>query len=153
MLARRRTILGSGSAGGSAHGFEAVNVTPMIDVVMCLIVFYLLVGNLAATSRPVVDLPRAAADEARSPDDPIVLTLDRVDGGGVRVLLGAEEVAAGSVENELVAARAAHPGAALEIRAARSLGFGAVGPALDAAQRAGFAGVRLVASGAAGDAR
>ena len=147
MLSRRRTI--SGSWGGAAHGFEAVNVTPMIDVVMCLIVFYLLVGNLAATSRPPVDLPRKDAGAAPAPDDPIVLTVDRDESGGARLLLGAGEIAPGSLENELAAARAAHPRAALEVRAARTLAYGAVRPALEAARRAGFAGVRLVAAGGA----
>ncbi|MDX9911621.1 MAG: biopolymer transporter ExbD [Phycisphaerales bacterium] len=148
MLARR-TITGSGSAGGSSHGFEAVNVTPMIDVVMCLIVFYLLVGNLAATSRPPVDLPREEMDEALAPDDPIVLTLDRATDGAARLLLGADEIVAASLENELIAARTAHPQAALEVRAARTLSYGSVRPALEAARRAGFAGVRLVAAGGA----
>ncbi|MDF1869704.1 MAG: biopolymer transporter ExbD, partial [Phycisphaerales bacterium] len=41
---RARSILGK--QGGNSGG-GGVNVTPMIDVVMCLIVFYLMVGQLA----------------------------------------------------------------------------------------------------------
>ena len=38
--------------------FGKINVTPMIDVVMCLIVFYLIVGRLAADQRSGMRLPR-----------------------------------------------------------------------------------------------
>ena len=38
---------------------DKINVTPLIDVVMVLIVFYLIVGKLATDSAARVELPRA----------------------------------------------------------------------------------------------
>lgn len=50
------------TTNGSAHP----NLTPMIDVVMCLIVFFLLVGQLASDQRSDLTLPRSATgDEAQ----------------------------------------------------------------------------------------
>lgn len=50
------------TSNGSAHP----NLTPMIDVVMCLIVFFLLVGQLASDQRSDLTLPRSATgDEAQ----------------------------------------------------------------------------------------
>ena len=48
---------------------EHVNVTPLIDVIMCLIVFFLLCGQLAREeSNDKVQIPRAelGAQECRS---------------------------------------------------------------------------------------
>ena len=129
----------------AAHAVEPVNVTPMIDVVMCLIVFYLIVGNLASDSRPPVDLPKASATEDAMPGDPIVLTLD-ASPGSTRARLGTRELDVTRLENELAAARITHPDAALELRADRALPYASIAPALEAARAAGFVGVRLVAS-------
>ena len=55
-----------------------INVTPLIDVVMVLIVFYLIVGQLAADRRARVDLPASVIgvqEDATPSRRPIVITL------------------------------------------------------------------------------
>ncbi|CAN5730390.1 hypothetical protein BH11PLA1_BH11PLA1_05960 [soil metagenome] len=42
------------------HSEGGINVTPLIDVVMCLIIFFLIVAKLAATQGPNVALPTTA---------------------------------------------------------------------------------------------
>ena len=44
-------------ASSQSHEFHGINVTPMIDVVMCLIIFFLVVSSLAATVIPAVPPP------------------------------------------------------------------------------------------------
>ena len=49
--------------------FDAINVTPLIDVVMCLLIFFLIVGKLATIQGPAVNLPGTAfgrPDEQRA---------------------------------------------------------------------------------------
>ena len=41
---------------------EVINLTPMIDVVMCLIIFYLMVGHLASGRSGHVNLPSAGVE-------------------------------------------------------------------------------------------
>jgi len=57
---KRRTIHREPSA------FEAINVTPLIDVVMCLIIFFLIVGKLAHDTGDI-RLPSSASGR---PDQP-----------------------------------------------------------------------------------
>lgn len=45
---------------------DHVNVTPLIDVIMCLIVFFMVCGNLAdKESKEGVNIPKATTDMAR----------------------------------------------------------------------------------------
>ena len=44
--------MGMSTGGGGSNLNNDMNVTPMIDVVMCLIIFYLMVGHLASGRRP-----------------------------------------------------------------------------------------------------
>ena len=50
------------------RSFGEVNVTPLIDVVMCLIIFYLMVGKLATDRKTPVTLPESAVGTQAEPD-------------------------------------------------------------------------------------
>ncbi len=71
--------------------FDAINVTPLIDVVMCLIIFFLIVGKLATIQGPAVNLPASAQgrpDEQRS----VIIVVGRDSG----VQPGAIEISSGT---------------------------------------------------------
>lgn len=152
---------------------EGINVTPLIDVVMVLIVFFLMVGKLASDRSAAVVLPSSAvgrADEAR----PIVLALvpgataGRATPGRPTVLLDERAIDSGAPLAEALAARAAElardlsarTGSAVlpsevpvEIRADRGADFADVAPLLRAARTAKLTSLRLVTSRAAETAR
>ena len=108
----------------------------MIDVVMCLIIFYLLVGQLASDQRSDLTLPKSATgDEAqdvqaafvnvRLNDDQLVLD---VDGAPVRLAqLGRTVRAAPSVH----------------LRADAALTYDQLSPVLSELRRAGVRSVRV----------
>ncbi len=151
--------------GQPGHSFEAINVTPLIDVVMCLIVFFLIVGKLAADAG-AVRLPASGVGGTASADAPIVVSIAPVlagvegsipwGGGRARVFVDGVPL---RNEGELDAILAARGGGGsgsgslssgagagaptVQIRADRSLPYGLVQPALSAAGRAGITGVRL----------
>ncbi len=124
------------------HPPGSVNVTPMIDVIMVLIVFYLIVGQTAAESRRPMPLPIASSGSRQSAPGPIVVNVV-VQGGSVvievdRRLLNPDELAA------LIEARLARrPETGVQIRADRSLSFGAVEPIIAACRAAGVSVVRI----------
>lgn len=141
----RRTARGPRAAHAltrpNAHA-EPINVTPLIDVVMVLIIFYLIVGHLVLERRGGVDLPTAAFGP-REPrgDDPIILTIDR--DGSIR--LDAEPtpiIALAARARELLRAT---PGRSVQIRADRAAPFSSIRPALDALRAAGAQAVGLAA--------
>ena len=51
----------------SRSGVEEINVTPLIDVVMCLIIFFLIVGKLAQDGQVGVRLPESGVGRPSEP--------------------------------------------------------------------------------------
>lgn len=114
-----------------------VNVTPMIDVVMVLIVFFLLVGHLAGERRGSVDLPSARAGAQESPASRSVFLLVEADGS---VRLDGEPIALDALRAALAPLR----DRPVQIRAGKDTPYDRVRPALSACREAGIAEVELV---------
>lgn len=134
-MRRRRTTAGAGAA---AH----LNVTPMIDVVMVLIIFYLLVGQLASDRRSELALPRSASGDPRPPATAIV-NVSRAD-GGLRVDVDGRPAGIDALARRVAGARVVH------LRADSALAYDALRPVLDALGRAGVRSVRIATERAAG---
>ncbi|MFN0132000.1 MAG: ExbD/TolR family protein [Phycisphaerales bacterium] len=133
------------------HGTNvgAINVTPMIDVVMCLIVFFLIVGKLAADQRSSIRLPVSGTGvEETSPEALVInaMAVSREDGGaGVRYVIDAQEVPPEALAAELRDRLSRRPGMVVEVRGSRELSYGPIGAALAACRAAGVESVRLAA--------
>ncbi len=129
------------------HTIGKVNVTPMIDVVMCLIIFYLLVGKLATAQR-VKDLPTSGEGTSESPASALVV--DILPGPGkdsapqLAVNGAAGDVAGLEAALKRLAGNAAGK-AEVQIRAGKDLPYSQLAPVLAACRRAGLTSVRLVA--------
>jgi len=129
------------------HPFAPADLTPMVDVVFLLIVFFVLVSQFVRTERTPVALPALPADSL-APLELRERVVIHVSPAGYRV--GAETVAPGAGAAETLAAGlastlATSPGAAVVIRAPRDAPYALVAPALEAARDARAADVRLVA--------
>ncbi len=123
------------------HSTARVNVTPMIDVVMVLIVFYLLVGQLALERRASIVLPRTATGVVESArTDPIVIGIDRE---GACTLNG-EPVGIERVENRVAGMIARDAGTPVRLRADRDAPYGVVRPVLERLRGLGLGKVELV---------
>ena len=124
------------------HEVGRVNVTPMIDVVMVLIVFFLIVGNMAAERLSPVDLPPASHGLEARAATPLVVNV--LAPGGTIELDGRRYEPS---ELALIARERAQgdPDLVVQLRADRRLPFGAVRPVLDTLREAGVTTVRLAA--------
>jgi biopolymer transport protein ExbD len=131
-----------------------INVTPLIDVVMVLIVFYLIVGQLAADRRARVDLPATAIgvqEEGASSKRPIVITLSGEGGIATIDVDGSPVADAPALATLLKGLDASNR--PVHVRADRGLEYGSVGPLLDACRQAGVASVKLATRRAQGEDR
>lgn len=127
------------------HPFGDVNVTPLIDVVMCMVVFFLIVGKLAADQRAQLRLPETRSGLSRSAQDVLVINVLAGEDGAARLVVDNEHVAPDRL-GDLVAARLADkPRTVVQLRASRELPYGAVRPVLGACRSAGVTSVRLAA--------
>jgi biopolymer transport protein ExbD len=119
--------------------FEA-NMTPLIDMAFLLIVFFVLVSQVASAEFVELALPQPASDAARRPDDRQRIVLNVVparDAGAAAYRLGRREFAPDreglrALVDALARAMRGQPGIDVNIRADRSTAYSWVRPAMDA---------------------
>lgn len=133
-----------------ASGVPTINVTPMIDVVMCLIVFYLIVGKLAADQRVNVLLPATVGGQEPSDDRALIVNVvpaddmhRSVDGNGVSIVADGQAIGQADLASMIRTRRLGDPELWIQVRADRTLNFGQVSPVMRACREAGTAMVKL----------
>lgn len=156
---RRRAIQPPRSA------LEAINVTPLIDVVMCLIIFFLIVGKLSTDRGTPVRLPKSIRGMEETSPTVMIVTIAPAAAPGAAsdaqptgwAALGVSVQADGQVTDDSKALEAAvrgrlaeSPGLSIQVRGDESLAFGAVEPVLRACGQAGAKSVRFAAQRAEG---
>jgi len=132
---RHRSIISE--SGGTGR----VNVTPMIDVVMVLIVFYLLVGQLAVDRRASIDLPssRTGIDESAE-IDPILIGI-HVDGV---LTINGEPIERERFAGEIQGMHTRMPSTPVRVRGDRDTPFGLIRPIMDQLRDGGITRVELM---------
>lgn len=118
-----------------------INVTPLIDVVMCLIVFYLIVGKLAADKKARVALPKSDIGHVERDGKDLTITIVG-SAGSPEFYVEGKPTAIDAIETLL---RGRAEGTGVQVRADRRLPFADVSPVIDACRRVGLASVKLTA--------
>ena len=131
------------SAGGRGRRRRApmaeINVTPMVDVMLVLLIIFMVAAPLLVTG-VAVDLPKTAAKALPSDNEPISVTIDRA---GARSI-GGDAMNDAAFAARLAALREARPDARVVIRADATLPYGQVAALLADVTGAGFSKVALV---------
>ena len=118
-----------------------VNVTPMIDIVMVLIVFYLLVGQLALDRRAAITLPRTATGVDQTTEiDPIVIGIT-ADGD---TTLNGQPIEPDRLPAQVSGILARDAATPVRVRADRDAPMRDLRPVLDTLRDLGVGGVELV---------
>src|SRR5215472_12841721 len=96
----------SGEPGeDSFQPLAQINVTPMVDVMLVLLVIFMVTAPLLSVGVPL-DLPKSKAAVITQPKKPIILSLDRDDA----VFIGDDKVSRSDLEPRLTALAAEDPG-------------------------------------------
>src|SRR5271154_3334498 len=138
----------SGEASGDQYPdryrpLAEINVTPMVDVMLVLLVIFMVTAPLLAVGVPV-DLPKTSAAQLTQPKEPIVLSLDR-DGG---TFIGNERVEPGDLRDRLAKLAADDPDRIVYVRGDRTISYEQLMVARGLVSSAGFTKVSLLAEGA-----
>src|SRR6185369_6104052 len=88
-----------------------INVTPMVDVMLVLLIIFMVTAPLLAVGVPL-DLPRTTAAQLTQPKEPVVLSLDR-DGG---TFIGDQRVDPGDLKERLTRLAAEDPDRIVYVR-------------------------------------
>jgi biopolymer transport protein TolR len=117
-----------------------INVTPMVDVMLVLLVIFILTAPLM-TSAIRLDLPQSEGGEAGASPQALSLV---VDAQGA-MFLNDQPIAAEVLRQRLTQVAKRNPNTELELRADQSVPYGRVVEAMGLAQKAGLSRIGFVA--------
>jgi biopolymer transport protein TolR len=117
-----------------------INVTPMVDVMLVLLVIFILTAPLM-TSAIRLDLPQSEGGEAGASPQALSLV---VDAQGA-MFLNDQPIAAEVLRQRLTEVAKRNPNTELELRADQSVPYGRVVEAMGLAQKAGLSRIGFVA--------
>ena len=134
----------SGEAGEDRYApLAEINVTPMVDVMLVLLVIFMVTAPLLTVGVPL-DLPKSAAAQLTEPKQPIVISLNR-DG---EVFIGDERVPGDDFAARLAALAAEDPSRIVYVRSDRTNTYAQLMDTLGVVNHAGFSKVSLIAEAA-----
>lgn len=118
-----------------------INVTPMIDILLVLIIIFMVITPLAPRGLPtlVPQLPSASPQDQTSPSE-IVVTV-RADGS---LLLNSEPVHAASLRARLERMYKNNATRVIFVRGEKAIDFGRVAEVIDLARGAGVSRIALM---------
>ncbi len=117
-----------------------INVTPMVDVMLVLLVVFMVTAPLL-TVGVKVDLPKTAASVIPDPVEPLAVSID-AEG---RIYLQDQEVDLDRLAPRLIAISGANPDIRVFVRGDKSIDYGRVMEIMGTINRAGFTRVALIA--------
>jgi biopolymer transport protein ExbD len=116
-----------------------INMTPLVDVMLVLLIIFIITAPLMTHSVPV-DLPRAASTP--TPEKP--MTLQVAINAENRIFIGSEGVDRGTLEERFKAAVAKDANVEMHLKADRSTRYETVAETMSAARRAGLTKIGFV---------
>jgi biopolymer transport protein TolR len=136
-------------AGGAAAGpgedlNSEINVTPLVDVMLVLLVIFMITAPMMTTGVDV-DLPDTEAAELEDTEGKLILSI----GKGYELLLGATPIAWQNLEVKLAANERVQREKTLWIEADESLQYNVVVTAMAIARKAGVAKLMMLTDPAA----
>lgn len=139
------TLMGSGS--GARRGRRAsyrpmadINVTPLVDVMLVLLVVFMITAPLLTVAVPV-DLPKTQARSLNQDKEPLVIS---IDSKGV-VYLQQNPLELPELVSKLKAVTGANPDARIFVRGDRGISYGRIMEVMGTISAAGYNKVALVA--------
>ena len=128
-----------GSDSGGRRAMTDINVTPLVDVMLVLLIIFMVTAPLIQ-SGVKVDLPRASAQQMEHEEEKLVLTITR----DRRVFLGDTEISPADLEAKLSTNARIQKDKELYLHADRSLPYGQVVEIMAVARRAGVESLGMI---------
>ncbi len=116
-----------------------INVTPMVDVMLVLLVIFMVTAPLLVAGVPV-QLPKNSAQRLSQPNKPVIVTL-AADG---RLYIRDDEVDAASLITRLSALRTGEGDAVVYLRADKTIPYGQVMDLLGRLSSSGYQRISLL---------
>jgi biopolymer transport protein TolR len=136
--------MSGGNKGHSRVTMSEINVTPMVDVMLVLLIIFMVTAPLIQQGVKV-NLPEAKATPVEAADKKLVLSIDAAR----KVFIGDAEVELAELEQKLAANAKAQADKEIYLHADKDVPYGVVVEVMAAAQRAGITNVGMITDPAA----
>lgn len=130
---------GGGGRRGGRTALSEINVTPLVDVMLVLLIIFMVTAPLIQQGVKVA-LPDAKAAPIEAKEKKLVLSVDKTG----RVFIGDVEVKLEQLEQKLQRNAKAQADKEVYLHADRALPYGTVVEVMAAAQRAGIENVGMI---------
>lgn len=131
------------STQDSDEVLSEINVTPLVDVMLVLLVVFIVTAPLLTNSIPI-NLPKTEAVAPLEQKDPLVVSID----GEGKLFINKDEVQAGLLESSLIQAKqeaeVAHEELRVQLQADDGVNYGEVARAMAAIERAGITKLAVI---------
>jgi biopolymer transport protein TolR len=134
---------GSGAEPGRGRRYRPmseINVTPMVDVMLVLLIIFMVTAPLLTVGVPV-DLPKTEAAVITGQDEPLVVTIDARG----RIFLQETEIDLDRLVPRLRAVTANKADTRIFVRGDKSVAYGRIMEVMGTVSHAGFSKVALIA--------
>jgi biopolymer transport protein ExbD len=138
----------SGDSGEDSYApLAEINVTPMVDVMLVLLVIFMVAAPLLTVSVPI-NLPKSSAAQTATPPEPLVVSVNATG----ETFIGDNPVGGDDLKTQLGELATRDPTRLVYVRGDRAIQYGTLMDLLDLVNHAGFAKVSLLAEAAGGGA-
>lgn len=124
-----------------------LNLTPMVDLIMNLLIFFMLVSQMSVVEKTPVDLPRVSQGRAPviKPEDKVPITMKRVPGTDLPTYQVGSIIAPdmADVSRRLAQVKAASPDVEMVLRADKTIPYRYIREVMQAAGRHGIKTVEI----------
>ena len=127
------------SGGGDGELNSEINVTPLVDVMLVLLIIFMITAPMMNTGVDL-DLPQVTAKNIEDPEGKLVLSIDKSS----RIFLGGTQVTWQDLKVKLEANERVKKESELYIEADTALPYGVVITAMAVAKNAGVAKVMML---------
>jgi len=131
----------SGDSGDERYTpLAEINVTPMVDVMLVLLVIFMVAAPLLTVGVPI-NLPKSSAAQTTAPQEPIIVSINAAGD----TYVADSKVEAADLPAQLATLAAADPTRIVYVRGDRTIEYGRLMDLLTLVNAAGFAKVSLLA--------
>jgi len=131
----------SGDSGEESYTpLAEINVTPMVDVMLVLLVIFMVAAPLLTVGVPI-NLPKTSAAQVTTPQQPLVVSINAAG----ETFIGDNPASGDSLKTQLAELAAQDPTRIVYVRGDRAIQYGTLMDLLGLVNTAGFAKVSLLA--------
>ncbi|MBD8186502.1 biopolymer transporter ExbD [Pseudomonas viridiflava] len=127
------------STQDSDEVLSEINVTPLVDVMLVLLVVFIVTAPLLTNSIPI-NLPKTESVAPVEQKDPLVVSID----GQGNLFINKDEIQPDLLETNLKAAREKAPDVRVQLQADDGVNYGEVARAMASIERAGITRLSVI---------